>query len=205
MNNYSQKIHFSERVKVSITFACCCTSSYLLINYLPLRDPLILSQTVIDQLIPFIPWTIWPYLLLLLTDLVFPLLIVERRLFRFTMRAYAFTALISFAVWALFPTTLPRSSIIPHGDSISEIAYRLLISVDPPNNCFPSGHISIPTVLFWALGKQWPTYKIHLWLCFALLSVTILTTKQHYFVDLVGGLTAGVLGLGLSHLREKSR
>jgi membrane-associated phospholipid phosphatase len=187
-----------QRLKVSTIFAMCCTSSYLLINYIPLREPLPLWQSSFDIWLAFLPWTIWPYILLLLTDFFFPLMIADRRLFKVTMRAYAFTAMISFTVWALFPTTLPRADMMTTGDSLSEVTYRLLIAVDPPNNCFPSGHISIPTVLFWALAKQWPRWRGILWLSFGLLSLTILTTKQHYVVDLFGGLIAGFIGLYFS-------
>jgi membrane-associated phospholipid phosphatase len=194
-----------QRLKVSTIFAMCCTSSYLLINYMPLREPLPLWQSSFDIWLPFLPWTIWPYILLLLTDFFFPLMIADRRLFKITMRAYALTAMISFTVWALFPTTLPRAHIMTTGDSLSEVTYRLLIAVDPPNNCFPSGHISIPTVLFWALAKQWPQWRWILWLSFGLLSLTILTTKQHYVVDLFGGLIAGCIGLYFSLNYDKNQ
>lgn len=194
----TQSLNLSYKLKVSTLFAFCCTSSYLLINHLPLRTPILLWQSPIDVSLPFLAWTIWPYIILLFTDYFFPLMIVDSQHFRVTMRAYAITAAISFCFWALLPTTLPRFGFIPMGDSLSEQAYRLLIAMDPPNNCFPSGHISIPTVLFWALAKQWSRWRVLIWTLFAFLSLSILTTKQHYLLDLIGGLFAGYLGLKLS-------
>jgi len=194
----------SRRWRVSTAFACVCTSSYLLINNFSLREPILLWKSPIDDWLPFLAWTVWPYLILLFTDYVFPLWIRSRGLFRVTMRAYAFAAVISFLFWALLPTTLPRVGFVPSGDGLSEVTYRLLISMDPPNNCFPSGHISIPTVVYWGLVQQWPRWRWPLWLSFMLLSLTILTTKQHYVLDLLGGVGAGALGVWLS-LRYEER
>jgi len=198
----AQELPLSTRLKVSTAFACVCTSSYLLINHFSLREPTLLWKSPIDDWLPFMAWTVWPYIILLFTDYFFPLMIRERALFRRTMRAYALAAAISFVFWALFPTTLPRLGFVPTGEGLSEVTYRLLISMDPPNNCFPSGHISIPTVVYWGLCQQWPRWRVPLWASFALLSLTILTTKQHYVLDLIGGVGAGALGLWLSHRWE---
>ena len=192
-----------SRLKVSTTFACVCTSSYLLINNFSIRAPTPLWESPVDTWLPFLPWTVWPYILLLLTDYFFPLMIKERAHFWVTMRAYGIAAAVSFTFWALLPTTLPREGFIPAGDSLSELTYRLLIAMDPPNNCFPSGHISIPTVVYWGLATQWPRWRWPLWGSFALLSVSILTTKQHYALDLLGGLATGALGVWLSCAYEE--
>ena len=199
----SDIIPLGRRWLIATIFACCCTSSYLLINYTPLREPILLWKSPIDEWLPFLAWSVWPYLILLLTDYFFPLFIRSRDLFRVTMRAYGIGAAISFAFWALLPTTLPRHGFIPQGDSLSEVTYRMLVSLDPPNNCFPSGHITIPTVLFWAFAVQWPKWRLLNWLVFAFLSISILTTKQHYVLDLIGGIAAGGLGLWVSHLWER--
>jgi hypothetical protein len=204
-DSMSEHIPLKRRWLIATQFAFVCTSSYLFINHLPLREPVLLWRSPIDELIPFMVWTIWPYIALLLTDYVFPLFIRERHLFRVTMRAYGIGAGLSFLFWTLWPTTLPRYGIIPTGDSLSELTYRFLITVDPPNNCFPSGHITIPTVLFWAFAAQWPRWRCLIWLSFATLSLTILTTKQHYVLDLVGGIGAGGVGLWLSHRWELRR
>jgi len=191
-------IPFRQRITIATLFACVCTSSYLLINHMPLREPILLWKSPIDELIPFVPWTIWPYIVLLLTDYFFPLMIKDRLQFYQTMRAYAIAAALAFACWALIPTTLPRDGIIPLGDTLSERTYRYLISMDPPNNCFPSGHITIPTVLFWSFSIQWPQYKKLIWITFIMLSITILTTKQHYVLDLIGGVLTGIIGIWIS-------
>jgi len=197
-------IPLGERLRVSTLFACCCTSSYLLINHLnapPLRAPTALVEWEVDRAIPFLAWTVWPYIALLFTDFFFPLLIGERAFFRRVMRAYAATAALSALTWLALPTTLPRVGFVPAGETLSERTYLLLISMDPPNNCFPSGHISIPTVLFWALARQWPRWAWASWLSLGLLSLTILTTKQHYLIDLLGGLAAGAAGLWVTRER----
>jgi membrane-associated phospholipid phosphatase len=62
---------------------------------------------------------------------------------------------------------------------------------DTPNNCFPSMHVALTSVSTWSLRGYAPRYfkLFMLWTLAIILST--LTTKQHYFVDILGGL--GVL------------
>lgn len=170
------------------------TLAYLLLNNFPLSEPSLLPMTAIDRAVPFLVWTVWPYALLLLSDVVLPFLIRDRRRFLDMLRAYAVAISCNVLIWAIFPTTFPRPPA-PEGDSLTASFYNLMVSVDTPNCCFPSGHITIPAILVWTLGRQHPRAAAPLWIAFALLSVTIVTTRQHYLVDLFGGLGTAMIGV----------
>ena len=103
-------------------------------------------------------------------------------------------------------TTFPRPDA-PTGSSFSEEGYRILIAADSPLNCFPSGHISVPTLMLWGLYKQYPSARVQIPLLttFALLFMTILTTRQHYILDLIGGMMSGGIGVAVSLWWERRR
>src|SRR5262249_26827283 len=65
------------------------TGVYLFLNHFPLRPSQQLPLTVLDQWIPFWTWTVWPYLILLTSDVVLPLFVRDRALFRRMVCAYA--------------------------------------------------------------------------------------------------------------------
>lgn len=165
---------------------------FALLNEYPYREPTYLPTTPIDDAIPFMVWTVWPYTVLFLANVVLPFLIRDDRLFRATLFAYLVAISCNMVIWASFPTAFPRPDL-PAGVTLSEQYYRWIVSIDPGTNCFPSGHVTIPAVLIWGLSRQWKKYRFWLWGAVLISSLTIITTKQHYFWDLLGGLaTAGV-------------
>jgi hypothetical protein len=173
------------------------TAGYLLINHHHLRPPIELPLSALDRAIPFWPWTVWPYAVLLLVDVLLPLALRNRAIFFDTLAAYSVAILLNFAIWALFPTSYPRPTSPAGGGFMTTAAYHLLVAIDSPASCFPSGHITIPIVAVWGLGREHPRLKAGLWIGLSLLAVTVLTTKQHYVVDVAGGLATAWIGIAV--------
>ncbi|MBA2660690.1 MAG: phosphatase PAP2 family protein [Bradymonadaceae bacterium] len=171
--------------------------AYMYLNQRPLSEPVMLPMTFIDHALPFIAITIWPYAALMIANVTLPFLL-ERREFRAVLIAYAIAIVLNVLIWSLFPTTFPRPPL-PEGASISEQFYRWLMSLDQPTNCFPSGHVTIPAVLVWGLGVQWPQRRWWMWSLLVVMSLTIVTTKQHYFWDLLGGLGTAGIGAAIAY------
>ena len=64
-----------------------------------------------------------------------------------------------------------------------------LINVaDTPMNCFPSMHVALTGVAAWSVRNRGP--KVVSLFCLWSLAIfaSTMTTKQHYFFDIVGGL-----------------
>jgi membrane-associated phospholipid phosphatase len=188
---------FAARLALAVPLAAINTFGYLVANEYPLFARRHLPLTPVDHAIPFLVWTIWPYAMLLLTDLAFPFLVRGRAVLHRMLLAYGLAMGANFFVWWLFPTTIARPSL-PAEASLSAAAYRLLVWIDGAGNCFPSGHVTIPAVGVWALSREWPRYRAMLWLALALFSLSILTTKQHYVADLLGGFATAMLGIAVS-------
>lgn len=171
-------------------------SGYQLSNRFHLIEPRYLPLSSLDNAIPFLMWTVWPYFLLIFMAFL-PIAIRNRNLFNQTMWAFTIAVSLNIGFWLLYPTIFHRPPL-PAEEGYSAFAYRWLCSIDTPANCFPSGHITSPAIGCWALSKESPKYKTAIWVCFALLSLTILSTKQHYIWDLPGGLLTAFIGIYFS-------
>ncbi len=166
---------------------------YQITNRWQWRTPTLLSLTSWDRMIPLLEWTIWPYLLLAGCSIL-PFFLRSRTVISQTLWALMCGYSINLLTFALFPTAYPRIAAIP-GVGWQHEAFAWLFSVDSPANCFPSGHITGPMIGFWALAVENFRWHRIIWMVFFLLCPTILTTKQHYVVDLFGGVATGLIGI----------
>ncbi len=168
-------------------------TGYQLSNRFHVLEPRYLALTAFDNSVPFLLWTVWPYFLLVLLAFL-PVGIKDDVLFGRTMWAFVIGVCCNIVIWILFPTIYYRPAL-PEGEGITTYAYCWLCSIDTPANCLPSGHITSPLIGCWALSKESAKYKTWIWLSFALFSITIFTTKQHYIWDLPAGVITASIGI----------
>lgn len=155
--------------------------------------PQLLPVTALDRAIPFWPWTVVPYFVLI-GGMYLPAFLKERPLFLRAMIALTIGVLINYTIFALWPTTMVRPPA-PTGTTFYEAWYRWLTVIDTPANCFPSGHITAPAIGCWALAREHPRRRWLILMIFIPFALTILTTKQHYVWDLFGGLATAAIGI----------
>jgi membrane-associated phospholipid phosphatase len=171
---------------------------YQLTNRYQFFEPHYLPLTTIDQNIPFLAWTIYPYFALI-AMMYAPIFYKDKSNFYKALTAITIGVLINYLIFLLYPTTFPRPPQ-PEGELLHDIWYRWLISIDQPTNCFPSGHITSPFIAMHGLAKEHKKFRILIYVIFSMASISILTTKQHYAVDLLGGLGTAGLGIYFSDL-----
>lgn len=188
-----------NRLKLILPTALVLAAGYQLTNRWHWHLPALLPLTPLERAIPFWPWTVWPYLVLALSVLL-PCGLRDDKLLRRTLAALVCAEALNFLVYLIFPTVYPRPAAadLQHAGTLTAFACQWLWQLDPPNNCFPSGHITGPALGYWALAQAQPRWRGWLWTLFALLALSTLTTKQHYLVDLPAGLLTAGLGLWLS-------
>jgi hypothetical protein len=188
--------------RVIVPLAVPQSAVYFTLNHCPPFPTSELPMTWVDQATPFWLWTIWPYLLLLSSDLLLPLFVRDRTIFRRMIVAYIAAMSVTVPFWVFYPTSYPRPPL-PDEDSWNVTAYRNMRAVDSSACCIPSGHILVPAVGCWGLIRDRRIRRGWGWAGFLGLSLTILTTKQHYFWDLLGGLVAAAIGIAVSGLVVK--
>ncbi|MCP3914174.1 MAG: hypothetical protein GY711_01315 [bacterium] len=170
---------------------------YLTLNHVQLVPSRPLPLTALDEVMPFWTWTTWPYLLLIGPVTWAICHVRDGDVFRRTLRAYAVAFILAFPFYVVMPTHYPRPPA-PNGTGISSALYRLLVQVDTPECCFPSGHVILPVLAAWALCRDGRKFGTPFAVLVALMLPSILTTKQHYAWDVAGGLVLTAIGIWAS-------
>lgn len=159
---------------------------YLLAGNLHWRPPVLLNPSRLDDAIPFVEWSIWLYHSQFFFLLLAIHLIGRAENLTRVFYAMAGASLLSFAIFLIYPTTIPRVAQIDSG--LAERAFQLLYAVDPPTNCFPSLHVALATLASLAVWSERKVFGRFALLWAVLISLSTMTTKQHFFVDVIGGL-----------------
>jgi membrane-associated phospholipid phosphatase len=178
-----------------------CGLLYLSSNHFHLRQPRYLPLAWVDENTPFIPVTVWVYF----SEYVyFPLIYVRcRDIVNANKFLYSYFALwvVSCVIFWVFPTTYPRDLFpLPESlDTVTHAAFTGLRLADTPANCAPSLHVSsVYLASFIFLDEQREKFVPYLLWATAIAAAT-LTTKQHYFVDIVTGFLMAVMMYGIFH------
>jgi len=184
-----KKILFSV-ITVVFTF-----TGYFIVGFLTSEARARSLQTSLDDSIPFLPWSIYFYVWAY-TIMFYPVFIIRcpcllRRYFLST----AVVSVVCFSCWVAFPvgSTAFRVDL----DQISRSTFHgwgmwLLYTTDPQYNLFPSLHIAGAVIVGLVAKQVRATYCWIIMPAIVVISISILTTKQHYIID---GLAGGLVGL----------
>ncbi len=156
-------------------------------------------KTFLDSYINVMPVFVIPYVLL------YPLVVYSYlSLSGITLDLYLIAIflanIIATVFWYLFPNGVVRGRL--NGSSIFSRVINYIYSVDGDTNGFPSGHVFLSVISCYFL---YASSNNLLYIVLALLiSVSTVFTKQHYVVDIIGGLVvAGISiagsGILMSH------
>lgn len=184
----------SQRSKYAAGLLCVLLAAalYLFPNRLSLLPQATLRLTAIDLAVPFWPASGWlyasVYLLLLCT-------FVAMRDFGQTSRflyACLFAQAAAAAIFIAYPTVYPRELFPVPADThpLNAALVDFWRQLDAPANCLPSLHVA---VTFLCLATLQGIRSILAIAAGALLCLSTLTFKQHYFADVLAGLALGVL------------
>lgn len=163
------------------------SGSRMFTTHLPHHD----LTTEWEEMIPLLPWTVVIYLgcyLFWAINYVIGCLQKEEDAFRF-ISAEMLAKAVCLLFFIIYPTTNIRPEIV--GDSIFCDWMRFLYQVDAADNLFPSIHCLCSWFCFIVVRKneKVPTwYKVLSFLIMLSICISTLTTKQHVFVDVVGGI-----------------
>jgi len=142
-----------------------------------------------ERAIPLLPWTIWIY------SAIYPVYLFwcfynyqDMSELNKTLYSFFILTIASGCFFVLYPLTSPRE-LYPLSETSSLNARFLLFirSTDTPGNCLPSLHVGF--CYLFALGF-YRTHKhkfVTSMIVANLISISTLTTKQHYLVDVIGG------------------
>jgi membrane-associated phospholipid phosphatase len=115
---------------------------------------------------------------------------------RRTFLAYLTVWISAYACFVAYPTVAPRpDEVMANGFGAWGLSF--LYSADPPYNCFPSIHVGHSFVSALTCFRVHRRLGIVATICAAFVALSTLYTKQHYVVDVIGGIALAYAGYAL--------
>ena len=147
-----------------------------------------------ERVIPFVGWSVVPYLsICAFFAWSFFLDSDEERLRRHVLRLFV-VLIVSVLCYAAFPLRFTFER--PQTDGLIGLMFDVLGHCDMPYNRAPSLHIGV-LVLLWARFapglRGWWAVGLHGW--FSLIAASVLTTYQHHVLDVPAGAVLGVAAI----------
>ncbi len=169
---------------------------YFIPNKFTFFQPHSVVLTWIDHAIPLIPWTIWIYV-------SYYAFIIAAYFFasghKAEQQVYAgammLSAVIGCVIFIFFPTEIPRDLYPWLGRS--DMHTKMLDAIreaDRPVNCLPSMHVCMTFIaaVTYSITSRRTWAKALAWFWFVAICFSTMSTKQHYFVDVLAGFGLGV-------------
>jgi membrane-associated phospholipid phosphatase len=189
------KVNWAYKLMLSCALWVMFAGIYLIPQHFPLFHVTAMPLLWIDQQIPFMPDAVYLYESLSLIMSVAPWLMTTKGELHQYSKGIILMNLVGFCFFFLCPTLVVR----PTDTQAANGLYRLLIQFDNPLNAYPSLHTAF--ALFHAgcchvIFSTSPKRRIvqgFFWLWAIGIMISTLLTKQHVFVDALGG---AILGLG---------
>jgi membrane-associated phospholipid phosphatase len=113
---------------------------------------------------------------------------------RFVLACYALSSLLAFACYWFWPLGMDRPSY--RGDGLGDHLMRGVFAWDREANCFPSSHtfFAVLGAILVSDGGAGPVARRLTWALAVAVCATTVTTGQHYFIDIPGGVATSLFG-----------
>jgi len=149
----------------------------------------------LDHHIPL--WPIWivPYLLTLVwwgVALVWAYLKMKDSLYVAFAIGWLSACLIGYTFFVVCPNYMVRPEVT--GTTWADWLVQFIYSSDRTYNAFPSQHLwnTVLIALFWS---QWqPRWRQLIWVFTVIVALSTVFTRQHWILDVIGGISLGVVG-----------
>ena len=150
----------------------------------------------LDDLIPFRAQAVWAYIWAFPAALIPLFLVKSRRLFRRTAAAYAAAITISLLFFHFLPETavnLRPPTTMLNVARPSDWMVAVVYDIDPPGNLFPSLHLSITALSAFAAWRSHKAFGAAAFVGLGFVAVAACLVKQHFLIDVIGGLALAAL------------
>lgn len=175
---------------------------YYMGNLIRLFDTNTISLTVIDTYIKPHFLAVWVYIsfFLLLFLTVYLSDYKNRMLF---IKMVFINSIIALIIFILYPTFIVDNDyyVLQKNSPISFKVLSFVINADVRSNCFPSLHIAnslLATFFLLKLKNKLITLISSVW--FLLMMWSVLSTGQHYFYDILGGILICIVNYYITSL-----
>ncbi len=195
MIQHNGERRFLDNAAIVLPIVIVHSFVYRWLSYHSLVPERILEPTCVDRQIPFLVWTIWPYLGMVGVCIVAPLFVRRPRIFRRLVVSYLIAVCLLLPFYLLLPTVVTRPVYSGPTGSWSAYVYVQVTSRLGAGCCFPSGHIIFPAIGCWMLCRDRRRGARAIAFLTAISSLSILTVKEHVLGDWVGGASVAMVAI----------
>lgn len=181
-----------EKIFLVLLVAVVFSLVYFSINYLTSFRQTYTLGIFIDNLIPFLPLTIFIYQFTYVLWFLPYLLIRKIEPLRKLTWSYLTLILVSGLIFLIFPVKVARPEVV--GGSLVNWLVGLFYSLDLPYNAFPSIHASYTFLVGLFSFRYLKKLGLIIYLITIFVIISTLTFKQHYFLDTAAGI---ILSIGV--------
>ena len=200
--------HAAERTEFSSRLRCLLFVSFAFVVGYWLSNRLTSARTDIgagvfawERAIPFMPWTIVPYLSICGFFVLSFFVGRDRTELERHVTRLLLALGVALACYAACPLRFTFERPMP--DGLTGLLFQGLSAFDMPYNRAPSLHIVVLLLLWVRLlphATGWLRTALHAW--FLLIAASVLTTYQHHIIDVPAGFAAGALCIALTSQRR---
>jgi len=178
----------SYRFGTFILFMMVYWVLYVIPNFFLSVPPYELPLLWIDQVTPLLPWTFLIYTSDYFVFVLALFLLENKAQFHSFARMMFGILFVCGIFFYVFPTTYPRPEYPLVSNPLIAAVMQFVALADTPRNCFPSMHVGLTAGATWALRHLGARVFGFFSAWSVLIFSSTLTTKQHYFLDILGGL-----------------
>jgi len=185
----------NNRIFVYLALQSVVASLYYLGSLIVLFDAKTVPLTAVDYYVKPHFLAVWFYLSFFLL-LFLAVYLSEKKNSILFIKLIIINSVISLIVFVFYPTFIVDNDyyILQKDNPISFKVLSFIIDTDVRSNCFPSLHIAnslLATIFLFRIKNKLVTLISSVWFC--LIAWSVLSTGQHYFYDILGGILLSTL------------
>jgi len=180
----------NNRIVIYITVQIVVALLYYLGSSIHIFKASLIPLTIIDNYIKPHFLAVWIYMSFFLLLLLTVCLSNKKNMLLF-IKMMLLNSILSLLFFIIYPTYIIHEdySILQENSPVSFRFLSFVINNDVRSNCFPSLHIANSLLAIIFLFKLKNNYiKVLSFLWFVLITWSVLSTGQHYFYDILGGI-----------------
>ena len=177
-----------------VFFSVLSFGGYFFTNKKPFTYSL---KTEVDRKIKAVPIFVIPYVLFF-PYIIFTFFYLDQGMKDVFATSLIICNLAATIFWYLIPNGVVREVIA--SESFLAKLINFIYKNDGDTNGFPSGHVFVSLICSYYLALATPSLALLYWTVGSIISVSTVFTKQHYLLDILGGLIFAGLAISTTQL-----
>lgn len=170
------------------------TAGYLAINWISSRRTSFFDVALgFESSIPFFPLFIFGYILVYLSVVLTYVVLRDAGDWRRAIVSFLLATTLAYAVFLLFPVRMTLRPDLAGLSGVSAAVTRFYYIIDLPFNCFPSLHVTYPTLATLVSWRHHRVWRLLFAAMALVVAISVVLVKQHYLADVAAGFANAAL------------